>query len=387
MGRLTFKFDYSSLYTDLEQMKGVGSWGNKYIAPASIISFLKKIRIGEIDKSQVYYKTRFFLTFPRTRKEDAINWLAAVQTEFAPKFSSEGYSDSSMKQIGPQYSKEKISIGFEIRRRYTSNQKTLESLMYDCCFLFESGGGHSINHAEKAEATLSISTFNRSARPVEILYKKIPKTSEFGRLTTSDNETLKELYSYYANDDVADIINYWLKPRHPMVETLVESGEPIVVRYESRNPDKELEFKDSSDVYSKFVNGFDIKFANGKTKTAYAGSFFFSVDRRDFTTPDILFCETDIGNLLKVADPQKGAKYNATVMQELLNVLAEEGMDVAVQFSGSRGFHIFYVDRTVNYHLSHISNLWKSLEDLENENLYRRTMHSTRSPRMFWVIS
>lgn len=339
MGRLISKFDYSSLYSDLQQMRGAVGWGEKYITSASMINFLKKIQSGEIDRSKVYYKTRFFATFPRTRKEDAIDWMGAVQSELAPKFSSNGYSGPPIKQIGPYFGKERISISFEIRRLYTSHRKTLENFWRDCCFLLEVGGGHSINHAETAEAILTISTFNHSVKPVEILDKKIQKTSSFGRLSTLHDEIWKELYSYYANDDVAETIYYWLKPRHPMVETIVESGEPIVVRYESHSPDVELKFRDPRDVCSKFVGGFDIKFANGRTKTAYAGSFFFSVNRIDSENPNILFCETDVGSLLKVVDPQTGQKYNGIVAQELLNTLTEEGLNAAVQFSGSRGFH------------------------------------------------
>lgn len=72
-----------------------------------------------------------------------------------------------------------------------------------------------------------------------------------------------------------------------------------------------------------------------------AVEFFTSVERRDEGSPDLLLIETDIGEGLKIDDPDDSYRKAWNMIKDIRNFLEDYYIDGELQPTGGRGVHLW----------------------------------------------
>ena len=187
-----------------------------------------------------------------------------------------------------------------------------------------------------SEVSVSFEVGKKDEKKEKIKENKLKPVTDFGGLTRENEENIKALINFYSTPPITEIIFSSLYERNVLVECLVDQGEPEKVRYEGLK--EPLKFREISDVIEK-VKGFKRKFKYGE-KIFHAGTFYTSVDRRGKDLPDIIFIETEPGELLQIYDEEKSWELNTEVCEEILNVLKEIGIRCVCNYSGSKSYHL-----------------------------------------------
>ncbi|MEM7826363.1 MAG: hypothetical protein QW451_01895 [Candidatus Aenigmatarchaeota archaeon] len=176
------------------------------------------------------------------------------------------------------------------------------------------------------ENKLRISVEDQKMGKTLLYDSPVPETSKFSFFDMSvDKEKVEK---YYSQEIVEEVIKRFTEGRYVRIKYAKGCEQPKM-RMWRRYKEEYLPFpKEFGDVpnYVRRHNMIQI---------------YTSVDRRDTKLPDIFVIETDVGDMLKIIDVEKGHKLSFDIISNISNFLREYGIENYIHLSGHRSFHVW----------------------------------------------